>query len=346
MIADINNAGRGYKPAINDYFEDRDPFKNFIEGYLHLNGCGKKFKLFKEKVEETGSYREVNDRLNFAKAIGNIIRIVSYILVPLPLIALGVRTWLRKTKDMNVKSIIDKNVFKEEKYTRLAAEKIEISYFSTKTNEGKILDKFLNIGGRFSHKNYNKFKQIIENYSVIAPDALENFVDIIIARKNIVKGEYEIHLMVMKYLRSTESDDYIPASTRQKLLEKLNNFLKSKINQAAQNNKKDHIIYQIVLSIKPQLIGTRPTWKKEDEDKFEKEITYAKEISKIIRKLVHSSWKAECTSLLLSKDYIQDIIEGKRKIDQPNPGEEETEVHPIHPIFSENAKLFYDIMHL
>ena len=92
-------------PKINDYIESTDPFDNFVESYLHLHGCGRAFRLIQGKSNgKNDNYKKVSEKLSFVNIIGNIVRIASYILFPLPLIMLLLREQHRHAKGIPVQS--------------------------------------------------------------------------------------------------------------------------------------------------------------------------------------------------------------------------------------------------
>src|ERR1700733_10955959 len=190
MSVDTSVISSAYNPSINDYIESSNPYENFFERYLHLNGFGRKFKLLKGKVNETGSYREVKDHLTFSKIIGNILRIASYILFPLPLIALALRERQRKERVVNIKLEINPKTFEQKKYVDLAAENIVAPCVPTETYENRIVYRLANLTSDLTHENYEGLVRYLKEYPEIAPDVLEDFVNTL-TEKGIVRGIYE-----------------------------------------------------------------------------------------------------------------------------------------------------------
>jgi hypothetical protein len=122
----------------------------------------------------------------------------------------------------------------------------------------------------------------LKDYPEIAPDVLKYFVRVLTER-GIVRGIYEIHLMTLMYLKSEEGDDFIPVSIKQKLIQKLSNFLKSKINLSGDNAEVKEVIYNFLASIKPK------TLTKIDDDPIgvnksaiEKEKAFANKIIEVV----------------------------------------------------------------
>ena len=284
------NSPSSQPTEINDYFESTDPFENFIERYLHINGFGRKFKLLKGEVNETASYREIKDCLTFSKIIGNIVRIVSYILFPLPLIALALRERQRKERVMNIELKFNDKTFEQQKYVRLAAANIVAPCMPVETYENRIVYYLANLSSDLTHKNYEGLVAI-KNYPEIAPDVLKDFVRTLTER-GIVRGIYEIHLMTLMYLKSEEGDDFIPVSIKQELIQKLSNFLKNKLNLSGGNAEVEEVIYDFLASIKPKTLT-----KFDDEPigvnrfEIEKEKAFANKIIEVVWELDPTFWE-------------------------------------------------------
>lgn len=239
---------------INDRVESGSDFENFIERYLHLNCCGRKFKLFKGTVDVKDTVKEQIDLISTKKILGNIARVVSYIfLFPIPLACLAIRTWQRSNREIEVITL-DENSFNDDKYINLfevvkkpsLTDSIEDEFAALGTeNEEEVKQPILQVSkeeliGKVQSGLKNKkmtkatLGDFFEKYNELATEVMKKHLE-------YLHQEYYYHhqLTVLDFLKSEENDGLFPDSTRLKFAEEIQSFLLDKINKAADASEKD-----------------------------------------------------------------------------------------------------------
>jgi len=246
-----------YAPKINDFVKSENYFNNFVERYLHLNGWGRKFMIFAGSVNGTKvSLIEVSDPLNIRKIMGNALRIFSYLIFPLPLIALAIRYSNRKQ--------IKYDLVEDEKYKNLFEETMPeqlIEYAETKTPVDKLHYKLRDLSSDSLHENYEGMKGLLNYYPLLVPKAMEIYVTTLTTTRGIIRGEYEMHLLTLTYLESDDIKGIIPESTRDKLAKKLRDFFAKKFGDCSTEGKgkeRKELIKQLLESINPVAVKKIP----------------------------------------------------------------------------------------
>lgn len=246
------------KLKINDQIESRNHFENIIESYLHLNGWGRKFILVKGSVRgRKNSLIEVKDPITAKKILGNVARLISYVLLfPLPLFSLAVRSWQRNQRQITLNPFQGDQAL-EQKYQKLAQETINAPFFPVKTLADKVNYRLVTLSDIFSDAIYQKLIEIMSEYKELAPEALTLFTQSLTTGRD-VGGFYEKHLLTLKFLKSDVGAQLIPKLDRVALSTQITTYLKEKLVKATQASEesRQETIQQFLSSLFPANTGT------------------------------------------------------------------------------------------